>query len=72
MPMSFPDLESFIFAAEVWKHVERKDFIEAHEIRTGKGHDEWGDAEKAELRRRVETRDLTGRSTAVAESRAQG
>ncbi|HSR78778.1 MAG TPA: hypothetical protein VLN57_19540 [Xanthobacteraceae bacterium] len=75
MPMSFPDLQSLLFAAQVWKfrppaegedeaayrtaladHVEPEDFIEAHEIRTGKGHDEWSEAENNELIRRVDQR----------------
>jgi hypothetical protein len=55
MSMSFPDMESRLMAAEVWKfrqpepveseaaycaaladHVEARDFLEAHEIRTGR------------------------------------
>ena|SRR5215472_7057586 len=35
-------------------HVEQKDFIESLEIRTGKGYNEWGPDEDAELVRRTE------------------
>jgi len=70
-PMSFPDMDSLIMAAEVHKyrkpypaekeeqyrallanHVESIDMIEAHEIRTGKGHDEWNKQEARQLLRR--------------------
>jgi hypothetical protein len=41
-------------------HVEPKDFIEAHEIRTSRGHHEWNPEDSADLIRRVQLRNTPG------------
>ena len=68
MPMSFPDLNSLISAAEVHRfrklnvgetedeyrtaladHVQSIDLVESMEIRSGKGWDEFGDADNLDM-----------------------